>query len=319
VERVRISGRIYTDPDVLSLIRAHAEPVDPQREVVRRARELNQQLRNWDEVIDPRQRLEVLASFAGLKVSPMSGSGLGTGSREALIYRDTDGSRRVFYDPTRGDGRVNFSIAHEIVHTFFPSSVNGARFRGLCADDSKEGSELERLCHRGAAELLMPAEEFIEGLGDEAGLSAVPRLSQRFGSSYEATVYRLATAYEGIAVAGILQFRYRKEEARRVASKLQPFLFDGFEEGALPKPMLRRQSLHLSDDCGDEHMIPWNKSFDAQSCVYRAAVQSEIQFANERLPNRCNALGLLEAVRAPYQRPGSDPEQPDVLFFWRKE
>lgn len=104
-----------------------------------------------------------------------------------------------------------------------------------------------------------------------------------------------------------------------MASKQQPFLFAGFEEGALPKPMLRRQSLHLSDRCGGEHMIPWNKSFDAESCVYRAAAQSEMQFAIERLPNRCGDLGMLEAVRAPYQRSGSDPEQPDVLFFWRHE
>jgi Zn-dependent peptidase ImmA (M78 family) len=88
--------------------------------------------------------------------------------------------------------------------------MTGARFRTMTADDSKEANELERLCHRGAAELLMPIEEFADAVGDDIGLSAVPRLCQRFGSSYEATVYRLATASDRIAIAGSVCFRHRR-------------------------------------------------------------------------------------------------------------
>jgi hypothetical protein len=248
----------------------------------------------------------------------MAGSGLGTGVREALIYRETNGNRRIYYDPTYSEGRANFSIAHEIVHTFFPNSRTGARFRSLCADDSREANELERLCHRGAAELLMPIEEFSEALGDEFGLSAIPRLCQRFGSSYEATVYRLATASDQVAVAGSLRFRCRKDETRLLAARRQPFLFDEFSHGEVPMPKYRRQSLHTSDCCGPEHLIPWNKSFDEGSCVYAAAVKSAVQFGRESLPNRCKDFGMLEAVRAPYQRNDSDPASPDILFIWWK-
>jgi Zn-dependent peptidase ImmA (M78 family) len=317
MERFRIGGRVYTDPDVLSLIRTSVQPIDPQREVVRRARALNQKLRNWgDEIANPRERLEVLASLAGLKVAPMSGSGLGSGAREALVYKDRDGSRRIYYDPTLPEGRANFSIAHEIVHTFFPPSGSGARFRSLCADDSREANELVLLCHRGAAELLMPVEEFAAEIGDEASLSSVPRLCHRFGSSYEATVYRLATAHSGVALAGLLQFRYRKEELRRIASQHQPFLFVGCDDGAVPKPKLRRQSLHASDQSGSQHIIPWNKSFEEDSCVYRAGAEAGIQLGVERLPNRCGDFGTIEATKAPFQRAGVDPAMPDVLFFW---
>jgi hypothetical protein len=85
MERIRVGGRVYTDPDVLSLIRAQS--VDPHSEVVRKAQELNQRLRNFGATTEPRRRLEMLASLAGLKVAQMSGPGLGKGKREALIYR----------------------------------------------------------------------------------------------------------------------------------------------------------------------------------------------------------------------------------------
>jgi hypothetical protein len=50
----------------------------------------------------------------------------------------------------------------------------------------------------------MRFEEFAEAVGDanDIGLSAVPRLCRRFGGSYEATVYRLATASDRFGVAG---------------------------------------------------------------------------------------------------------------------
>ncbi|HTU48519.1 MAG TPA: ImmA/IrrE family metallo-endopeptidase [Bryobacteraceae bacterium] len=304
MERIRVAGKVYTDPDILSLIGSRSELVDPQREVIRRARELNQKLRDLGDVHDgPRQRIEVLASLAGIKVAPMQGSGVGSGVRDALIYREFDGSRRIYYNPTLLEGRINFSIGHEIIHTFFPNSVSGARFRSMCADDSKEGNELERLCDRGAAELLMPVEEFREEVGDEISLLAIPRLCERFGSSYEATVYRLATTYERIAIAGLLKYRHRKNEVKKIASSQRPLLFAAVNEGTAPRAKLRRQSLHTSDSCGPQHVIQWNKSFSEDSCVYRAATQAGMQSDFERLPNSCEEEGIIEAVRAPFQTP----------------
>ena len=318
MERIHVGGRTYTDPDVLSLIRTRVESVDPQREVIKKARELNQRLREMGDVVgDPRRRMEILASLAGIKVSPMVGASVRKTTREALIYSDSDGSRRADYDPTLPDGRVNFSIGHEIVHTFFPSSTNGARFRSMCTDDSKEGNELEQLCHRGAAELLMPQEEFTEELRGVTSLVAVPRLCLRFGSSFEATVYRMASTFDGVAVAGLLQYRYRKDEARRMASLQQPFLFGAKSASEVLRPKLRRQSLHTSDNCDSRHQVRWNKSFNEESCVYRAAVEDGVQSGRERLPNESGLFGNIEAVRAPYQRPNMDTAQPDILFLWR--
>jgi len=315
MERVRINGRRYSDPDVVALIRSNGRAIDPQQEVVRKARELNQQLRDLGEVPDPRRRLEILASLAGVKVAPMDGPGVGKSGREALVYQNSDGSSRAYYDPNNSEGRVNFSIAHEIVHTFFPNS-GGARFRSMVADDSKEANELEMLCHRGAAELLMPIEEFSEELRGEMGLAPVRRLCERFGSSYEATVYRLATAYPGLAVAGLLRFRHRLEDARRLAFRNQRSLFGEDGQGIVPPPKLRRQSLYLSEDAGPDYTIPWNKSFDELSCVYRAAAKLEVRSNREQLPNKSADFGAIEAIRAPYQKPENEPGFPDVLFLW---
>ena len=316
---VSLGGHRYSDPDVLSLIYSGSVPLDPRVEVIRRARQLNEQLRSFGGVENPRERLSILASMAGITVSPMNKAPSATQNREALLYRDSKGDRHAFYDPTSSDGRVNFSIAHEIVHTFFPNSMSGARFRSIHTDQSREATELERLCHLGASELLMPEEEFLQELGSGFGLHSTPRLAERFGSSFEATVFRLATSYQGLAIAGRLHYRYRKSEERQVRATDQLGLF-GYADLPvhLPEPKYRRQSLHSSLACRPEHLIPWNKSFDQSSCVYRTNDAGDILRAQESLPNRSAELGSIECVRAPYQRTHIDADFPDVLFLWRK-
>jgi Zn-dependent peptidase ImmA (M78 family) len=316
MERVHIGGRGYTDPDVLSLIGSGPDLVDPRAEVVRRARELNRRLRNLGSESNPRTRIEMLASLAGIKVAAMAGPRLGSGSREALVYRDSDGSRRAFYDPTYSEGRINFSIAHEIIHSFFPNSTKGARFRTFCTEDSREANELERLCDLGAAELLMPIDDFLEAIGDNVGLWVVPTLSERFGSSYEATVYRLATSNRGSAIAGLVRYRHRKDELHKMAPTQQRELFTSEIPREIPSPKYRRQSFHCSNSCSARHNIPWNKSFDESSVVYRARDTNQLQRSREALPNQSGAMGGIEAVIAPYQRPQSHEDNPDVLFIW---
>ena len=85
------------------------------------------------------------------------------------------------------------SIAHEVIHTFFPNSINGARFRNICASESREVNEMERLCDLGASELLMPLSDF-QRVAAATGytLSAVSTLMEIFGSSFEATTRQAA-------------------------------------------------------------------------------------------------------------------------------
>src|SRR5437016_2301924 len=318
METVRVGGRRYTDPDVISLIKATGFLVDPRSSVLSQARNLLAKLSSFDEVpADAIKRLTILASIMGITVEPMDIERQRKEKRDAILI--TTGSRRIIlYNPNRPASRVAFSIAHEISHAFFPNSFSGARFRSICQSNSKEANELERLCDLGASELLMPVSAFQRAAASGYSLRNVDTLSAAFGSSYEATVFRLATAHPGTAISGLLRYRLTVDEQRRATRTSQGLLFGGDPGLAddLTHAKYRRQSIYLSDACGERLTIRWNKSFDEGSCVYEAGRNGGIHFGSEPLPNGSGISGRLEAVRAPYQREEAHPEFADVLFFW---
>jgi hypothetical protein len=165
----------------------------------------------------------------------------------------------------------------------------------------------------------MPQEEFLAELAGDFELSTIPRMAERFCSSYEATLFRSATSPAGLSVAGRLVFRYRKSEAQRMKAASQLGLFTEIGSGkTAPKPKYRRQSLHVSTSCGQSYSVPSNKSFEQNSCVYSAKDAREILTAFESLPNRSGEVGSIQCVRAPYQRAGVYDEFPDILFLWWK-
>jgi Zn-dependent peptidase ImmA (M78 family) len=318
METIRVGGRKYTDPDVISLIKATGALVDPRSSVLSQARNLLAKLSAFDEVPgDAIKRLTILASIMGITVEPMDIDRQRTEKRDAILLT-TRSSRIILYNPNRPASRVAFSIAHEISHAFFPNSLSGARFRSICQSNSKEANELERLCDLGASELLMPVREFQKAAAGDYSLRNADILSATFGSSYEATVFRLATAHPGTAISGLLRYRLTMDEQRRATKTGQGLLF-GEEPDATNgagHPKYRRQSIYLSDTCGERLTIRWNKSFDESSCVYEAGLNGGIHFGKESLPNGSGLTGRLEAVRAPYQREEAHPEFADVLFVW---
>jgi Zn-dependent peptidase ImmA (M78 family) len=322
METLRVGGRKYSDPDVISLIRATGQLVDPRSAVVNQARKLNHEYRSYDGAkVSPLKRLELIASICGLTMSPMNIEPRRAEPRDAVLLLNGNprGNRgQILYNPQRPQGRVAFSIAHEIGHTFFPNTMKGARFRDICGSDSREANELERLCDLAASELLMPIEEFTGELNGFFTLANVEKLADRFGGSFEATAFRLATAHPGFAVAGLLRYRLRKGEERALATSSEQFLFHNMEQAKheAPEPKYRRQSFFSSGACRDQHTIRWNKSFDLESCVYQAAKSTDIITSVEVLPNQSSQEGVLEAVRAPFQREDAHPEFPDLLFFW---
>jgi Zn-dependent peptidase ImmA (M78 family) len=322
METITVGGRRYTDPDIISLIRATGQLVDPRSAVLHQARQLNREYRSFGNEAQPFERLKILASLRGLIIAAMERQISTREKRDAVLVPTSEGNRaQIIFNPDRPPGRVAFSIAHEIAHTFFPNSVSGARFRSICNSDSREGNELERLCDLAASELLMPLEEFRKATGKDMGFHLVDQLTAIFGSSYESTAFRMATSYDGIAAAGLLRYRLNKKGQRALLiSNKQRVLFD------LPSPKLsessspkyRRQSFYTSESCGNEHLIPWNKSFDPSSLAYIAGRCTAVQRALEALPNQANLLGSFEAVRAPYQRENADAVYGDVLFLWWK-
>ncbi len=315
-----MGGRRYSDPDIISLIRATGQLVDPRSAILTQASRLNAQYRELGGDGRNRfERLKILASLRGLSVDAMDRQRSARETRDAVLVPTMGGRSQILYNASRPLGRTAFSIAHEITHTFFPNSITGARFRTLCDPGSREANELERLCDLGASELLMPTDEFRALVGIHFGLDYVERAMAVFGSSYESTVFRMATAHPGLAAAGLLRYRLTKEEERGLQSSRNQRQLFGRKLSANNDVLVkkyRRQSFFMSELCDDEHIVRWNKSFDPSSCVYQAGINEGIYRAEATLPNRAEMVGILEAIRAPFQREEADPEYADVLFFW---
>ena len=91
-------------------------------------------------------------------------------------------------------------------------------------------------------------EEFTEELRGVTSLVAVPRLCLRFGSSFEATVYRIASTFDGVAVAG--RSRNIGTERTRLCCMLslqQPFLFGAKSASEYCVRSRATESLHTSE------------------------------------------------------------------------
>ena len=321
METLRIGGRRYSDPDIISLCRQSGELIDPRSTIVNMARALTEKVNGFPGLpADPLERLKIIASMSRMKVQPMDMDEVRKEKRDAALYPTANGGWTVLYNPNRPKARIIFTIGHEIIHTFFPNSTNGARFRTITNPGSREANELELLCHLGASELVMPLKEFQRQASGRFSLSGVEKLASYFGTSFEATLYRLATAHPGLAVAGMLQYRLTKDEERSLAATTdQTVLFPFRKLQSQPaQRKYRRQSVHLSAACReDEYTIRFNKSFDPSSIVYKAR-EGGIQSSVESLPNLASVSGRIEAMLCPYQSDNADADFGDVFFFWEQ-
>lgn len=125
-----------------------------------------------------------LASLMGIRVRPNAAI------PDARILMD--GTRKVIeFNPNKSMARVNFSIAHEIAHTFFADWDERPRNRSKQGGDNQNW-QLEMLCNIGAAEILMPLGTFGQGDDDQLSIHKVLELRKRFNVSTEAVLIRLA-------------------------------------------------------------------------------------------------------------------------------
>ncbi|HEU0046229.1 MAG TPA: ImmA/IrrE family metallo-endopeptidase, partial [Nitrososphaera sp.] len=160
METIRVAGRRYSDPDIISLWKQSGGLLDPRSIIINMARAATEKASTFSGLPnDPLERLKIIASLNRIKILPMDKDQVRREKRDAAIYPTSSGWT-VLYNPDRLKSRIVFTVAHEIVHTFFPNSTSGARFRSITNPHSREANELELLCHLGASELVMPLSEF---------------------------------------------------------------------------------------------------------------------------------------------------------------
>jgi hypothetical protein len=100
----------------------------------------------------------------------------------------------VEVDKAHGASRQNFSLCHEIGHTFFldsPSERVGAEFS--CSPIvNQENNKIEYLCNVAATELLMPEGDFQRVTSDfRPSLASARMVAAAFGTSLETTLLRI--------------------------------------------------------------------------------------------------------------------------------
>jgi len=319
-------GRKYSDPDVVAIIDDSGGLLDPRSLIRHQVNSLLGQLEDFEGAPEHALgRITILASLAGFDVKPMDAVQQAHEKQEAvLMYTCGNGKKgTIFFNPNKPRARTVFSIAHEITHSFFPTSRTGARFRSLCKEGSKEGRELEVLCDFGASELTMPRARFrlsVERWG--FGIASIDQIAREFGASFEATLYRVAATANFAAAAGRACFRLRKSESVETSTDRTRSLFASAALAPEETPVrrYRRQSFHRSSSFPAELAIPWNKSFPQASCIYRAAQTGKIEGGAEIVPLGKPGKQLhcqIEAMPSPFQPTDADQEWPDILFLLR--
>ena len=72
METLRIGGRRYSDPDIISLCRQSGELIDPRSTIVNMARALTEKAYGFSGLpSDPLERLKIIASLSRMKIQPM--------------------------------------------------------------------------------------------------------------------------------------------------------------------------------------------------------------------------------------------------------
>lgn len=108
------------------------------------------------------------------------------------------GSRgvRIEFNPNRPRGRVRFSVAHEIAHTFFPDCADQIRNRAPHASLEGDAWQLEALCNIAASEIVMPVAALNISPDDHPAIEQLLQERQRFDVSTEALFIRSARVSE---------------------------------------------------------------------------------------------------------------------------
>ena len=264
---VKVGNKFYSHNSVVRLIDRHSEISQDPEEIIRSlVREKIAEAREtlWE---GPPFNPQVLASILGI---PCEKSNELTHSEDAELHPAENGRMVIRYNPERPKARQNFSIAHEIAHTFFPGYQDQYKARHQSSKFDPE-NEVEFLCDIGASEIVMPTPDFdldVQIMG--VSLKSLQELSKLYEVSLEATAIRMVTTDFYPCALIVLDYSHKPTEKDEIeASKYQQNLFDDYPWE--PPPMKLRvqyfvQATHFPT------YIPKHKSIEESSPLHEVSV-----------------------------------------------
>lgn len=127
----------------------------------------------------------------------------------------------IQYRPGRTEERQRFTICHELAHTCFPNQFASTHYHNGTVHD-EAFRKFESLCDRGAAELLMPHEEFHADLaGSPASVKKGLELAARYKASFDATIRRILDLHATASCAAVFLTARNVGEERTPAGRLR--------------------------------------------------------------------------------------------------
>lgn len=263
--------RVWRHKSVRALL-AHHQTDDPVALIRRLAREKVQEAKA-DRWHGPPFAPEDLASWMGITVQPAEADI----RADARIFPDAQGQLVLEYDPLTPRQRIRFSICHEITHTFFPDCYEREQRRGRETGFDPVHAEFERLCNIGAAELLMPWEEFSTRMSVRpVDGSLVLRLREDFDVSLEACLNRIVDLSPRPCAVVMFEEKYSKQELKRGAGSVREF------DLGIAKQTPKLRVAYSRNSPSWPAYIPKNKSVPLpDSAVYRCIGLSSFAHGQE--------------------------------------
>ncbi|MCC7202259.1 MAG: ImmA/IrrE family metallo-endopeptidase [Nitrospirae bacterium] len=239
----------------------HGSEADPEEIIREKARGLVQYAMGlgWGgPPFDP----VILAGLIGIKIVPVELPA----AIDAMIVPSGDGRLKILLNSAvTQPERQNFSICHEIAHTFFPDCAEFIRMMEKGQGKADPDREVEALCNIAASELLLPGDHFLDSLKESGfSLSSVPPLSERFRASKSATVIKMVNTGIKVCAAVFLEPGRRKS------------INAGSHDNTL-----KMRVVYTVPSPGYRYFIPRNKSVPDDSCVYAAVGTNEVRCGRE--------------------------------------
>lgn len=205
------------------------------------------------------------------------------------------------FNPNRCTGRQNYSISHELVHTFFDDCFEMIHQRNSNRASFDPKEEVELLCQIGAAELLMPEEDFRADLDAVPfSLESIPPLCWNYDASREAVARRMLALGGRTAALIFLSKRLKPVEIRALG---QPGV-------VIPEPKMRVLYSTYTEDF--PFFLPEHKSAPDSSCVYNLQTPDEVVSAVEIWSLSGYGDCIVEAMALPVPNP-LDTTTPTVM------
>ena len=276
---VKVGQRIYSHRSVIDFIERH-QGISQDPEVIMRSlvRSRLDEARNlgWS---GPPYDPQILASTMGINSEESRNTIF---SEDAELHPTSDGNLVIRYNPVRPKTRQNFSIAHEISHTFFPPFQDKVNAR--CKVEKYDShSELEILCDLGASEILLPSPEFDSAVAQSGiSLTSLKDLSTRYEASLEATAIRMMRIAQCPCALIVLDYTHKPVEVRQMeTAKYQLTLFD---DGSPRTPPMKLRVQYCVPSKQFSAYVPQHKSIDESCPFYDVSVNTAEYRGNVRFP-----------------------------------